>query len=77
MLCLAESIGENILGTPEEDLLKALQQKTARIQEMAGMEASRAVAGVSGRDLWPAKKALIDQCDEILDKLEVLYAQRT
>ncbi|MEP4190468.1 MAG: hypothetical protein ABJN51_05270, partial [Sneathiella sp.] len=67
------SIGA-IMSNQEETLLRELQQKTARIQDMADREAQRAVAGVSGADLWPAKKELIDQCDQILDRLEKLYA---
>lgn len=59
----------------EETLLKALRDRTARIQEMAETEARRAIHGVTGPDLWPAKKELIDQCDEILRKLEALYAK--
>ena len=59
----------------EEVLLRFLHDKTARIQQMAEIEASRAIAGVSGNDLWPAKKVLIEQCDEILNRLEALYDQ--
>ena len=58
----------------EDSLLKALSERALRIQELAEIEANRAVAGVSGSDLWPEKKALIDQCDQILNKLENLYA---
>lgn len=63
-----------MVHSEEDSLLKALQQKTARIQAMADIEANRAVARVSGSDFWPAKKELIEQCDKILDKLERLYS---
>jgi hypothetical protein len=68
MLCLAESIGITMAYQSEELLLQILSDKTARIQAMADLEAKRAIAGVTGRDLWPAKKELIEQCEEMLNK---------
>jgi hypothetical protein len=60
----------------EDRLLRALSDRTARIQEESDTEARRAIAGISGPDLWPEKKRLIDECDQILDRLEALYAQQ-
>ncbi|WP_374428701.1 hypothetical protein [Tabrizicola sp.] len=60
----------------EARLLKALRDKTALIQEKADIEARRAIAGVSGPDLWPEKNQLVHECDEILDKLKAHYAQK-
>lgn len=60
----------------EARLLKALSDKAALIQEKAEIEARRAIAGISGPDLWPEKKKLIDECEEILDKMKAHYAQK-
>ena len=47
------------MSYPEEMLLRELQQKTARIKDMADREAQQAMAGVSDADLWPAKRSLL------------------
>lgn len=43
----------------EDRLLRALSDRTARIQEKSDTEARLAIAGISGPDLWPEKKRLI------------------